>query len=268
MSLQHTLRTTLAILLLLGSTTLTHAHSEISGTVRNDESSESHEELPALKDREAAEHSEIEHDSIAGNKNRNAAESRESENLSYEEVKTKMLARIDAAIAKVDQALQKISTSTHLSNVTKETLTTSLQNLKTKLEGYRSNVEKTATVQELRTLNEQVLQYFKENKDAIKSNITQAIGTIADEAIKKSAQIQKKVEQILTFLKVTCPTQKENIATLESMLGSLQQETAELQENLKKKDKQAIAESLQEIADLSKGIYEKSIEIQAGCGEK
>ncbi len=199
------------------------------------------------------------------NKNRNVVSRPTVDPENYEELKSSIDQRITKAIGKLDQAIAKINNNAKLSPVTKNELIQILTAVKNKLVSYQTQLGATTNLQELQTLNQTVRTYLKENKDIIRDTLIQAITVITDEATATSEALKMKVEQLLKVLKVTCPSQKDNIATLESLLQSLSAETEELKEYLKDKNVSEVRSVLHELADISMAIVKTATEIQQAC---
>jgi len=83
---------------------------------------------------------------------------------SFTTLQQSILKALDAAIAKIDSAKAKISANTKISSQTKQDVLTMLNNVESGLKNYETQVQAATTAAELQAINQQVIQYLKDNK--------------------------------------------------------------------------------------------------------
>lgn len=185
--------------------------------------------------------------------------------LDYSKLKQVILTGIDKCVQVLNTIESKISSNSNISAETKQSTTAALEKLESGLLSYKSKVEAATTLAELQAINQQIIQYLKDNKDVIKANIQKAVTDLANKAIQVAEELKIKVQQALTLLKVTCPEQKTTISTLESQLVQLESEIAILKSAVQTKNTTTMKQEIQKISQLSKDIVNNLKTIQAAC---
>ncbi len=185
--------------------------------------------------------------------------------IDYSKLKQTILTGIDKCVASINSIESKIAANTKITEETKQSITQSLDKLKNGLLSYKSKVEAATTLAELQTINQQIIQYLKDNKDVIKANIQKAVTDLANKAVQAAEELKIKVQQALTLLKVTCPEQKTTISTLESQLVQLESEVATLKQAIQAKNTATMKQEIQKITQLSKDIVNNLKIIEESC---
>lgn len=185
--------------------------------------------------------------------------------LDYSKLKQIILTGIDKCVQALNTIESKIASNSYLDEETKQEINAALEKMESNLLSYKSKVEAANTLTELQAINQQIIQYLKDNKDVIKQNITAAITELAEEATQKAEELKQKIAQALTLLKVTCPEQKTTISTLESQLVQLESEIAILKSAIQTKNTTTMKQEIQEITQLSKDIVNNLKIIEESC---
>lgn len=154
-------------------------------------------------------------------------------NQNYDGFKAALLKRIDKAISRIDVVFQKISSSSRIADASKEVILASLANTKKGLENYKTKASSSASLDELKAINQEFIQYLKTNKDVIKENVKKSLTIIGTEMAKKAEAYKAKLMQTLEILKKTCPSEAITISNLENKLVELDKEIAALKQAIK-----------------------------------
>lgn len=165
---------------------------------------------------------------------RQAAENKINQN--YDGFKAALLKRIDKTISKIDTLAQKISANSKIADASKEVVLASLAKTKKGLETYKTKASNSTSLDELKTINQDFIQYLKTNKDVIKENIKESLTIIGTEMKKKAEAYKVKLEQTLEILKKTCPSEAATITDLENKLAELNKELVALQQAVQTKN--------------------------------
>lgn len=185
--------------------------------------------------------------------------------VNYTALKQAILTGIDRCVASINSIESKITANTKMTEETKQSVTQSLDKLKNGLLSYKSQVESATTLAELQAINQQIIQYLKDNKDVIKANIQKAVTDLANKAVQVAEELKVKVQQALTLLKVTCPSQQTTISALESQLQQLNTKINELKQAIQSKNTTTMKQKMSEITQLSKEIINNLKIIQTAC---
>lgn len=183
----------------------------------------------------------------------------------FDALKTGALKLIDAAVGKLNQAEEKISGNGNIDAATKQNALSSLQKVEDNLLKYKAQLEKATSTEEVRAINQEVIQYLKDNKDVIKENVKIVLENTAVKAAAKAEELKKQLELVLKTLKATCPNEKETIAALENQLKQLETEIASLQSNIKSKNPAAMKQDIKDLASLSQQIIPNVQKISSSC---
>lgn len=159
---------------------------------------------------------------------RQAAEDKINQN--YDGFKAALLKRIDKAISRLDAMTQKISSNPKIADASKDVIMASLANTKKGLETYKTKASNSTSLDELKTINQEFIQYLKTNKDVIKESVKKSLTIIGTEMKKKAEAYKVKLEQTLEILKKTCPSETAAITDLENKLAALNKELVALQQ--------------------------------------
>ncbi len=157
-------------------------------------------------------------------------------NQNYDGFKTALIKRIDRAILRIDTVSQKISSTSKIADASKEVILASLANVKKGLETYKTKASNSTSLDELKAINQEFIQYLKTNKDVIKENVRKSLTIIGTEMTKKAEAYKVKLMQTLEMLKKTCPSEAEAIDSLENELAELNKEIAALKQATKEQN--------------------------------
>lgn len=197
------------------------------------------------------------------NEMKSSAQTAVSEN--FDALKKAGLQLIDASIQRIQSAESKINASTYIESSTKQTLTASLNNTEAALNKYKKQLEAADSPEEVKAINQEVAQYLKDNKDVIRQNVQTAVISIGNTALKKAEALKQQVDQLLQIMKVTCPSEAETIAALESQLDELDKEIASLKSAVQTKDTAAIKSEVQKITILSQSLLRNAEQVAETC---
>lgn len=183
----------------------------------------------------------------------------------YSALKNTIIKGIDNSIGKINDLENKVQANNQITSQTKNSIVASLGNVENAMLQYKAKVEQTQTLAELQAVNQEIIQYLKENKDVLRNNAKEAIKDIAENAATKAEELKEKAEQMLKLLKVSCPSEKEAIESVESLLTQLETEISLLKQAAQSKDTQAIKQQITSIYQLSAEIFEKLQQINNNC---
>lgn len=99
------------------------------------------------------------------------------------------------------------------------------------------------------------------NKEDVKNKVIDA----AEKASKTIVELKVKVEQTLKLLKISCPSEKETISTVESQLEELENGLSVLTQTIKSGDTPAIKQQISKIAQLGTDMTNNLKKIEAAC---
>ncbi|MBI4170652.1 MAG: hypothetical protein HY514_03080 [Candidatus Aenigmarchaeota archaeon] len=184
---------------------------------------------------------------------------------SFAVTKTKILNGIDKVIAKLNDLEAKIQSISGLSQETKDLTISNLEDLEAALLLYKEDVEAAATTAELQAANQEIKQYLIDNKDVYKENVQMIVEDLSEYALVKAKELEAKIDQALTVLKITCPEQKSTIEEVETQLNQLKAESQQLAEAYEAGDTAAMKSEMQQMAQLSKDIAANLNEIYSAC---
>mgnify|MGYP001613830871 CR=1 FL=1 len=176
-----------------------------------------------------------------------------------------ILSVIDASVARLNNAESKISSNTQISPETKEETLAALNSVEAALLSYRSKVSAATTTEELQAINQQIIQYLKDNKDVIRANVSAAILDISAQAAAKAIQFLEDAEQLLNALKITCPSQKATIDTLQKQIEQLSADIEQLNNYIQAKNVTGAKQEMKAIAALIPSMVNGIKQIQASC---
>lgn len=176
-----------------------------------------------------------------------------------------LIVTLDKSLNLLAATETKVAGNPYLSEATKQTIYSSLNNVEYALLQYKNEVENATSLADLRTLNQEITQYLKDNKDVIKENMKTAIIEIGNQALQKAEELKQKVEAALKILKVTCPKQKQVITELENQLAQLESQITALNNAIKTKDTVGIKTQIKQITQLSQSIVNNLTIIENQC---
>lgn len=188
-----------------------------------------------------------------------------SAQIDFDKLKQSILTGIDNSIDRLNEIESKIESNPEISDATKQGIIDALNTVEIGLLSYKSEVEKATTLEELRTVNQEIIKYLIDNKDVIRENIREAIIDIAEQASKKAEEFKEKVEVLLKILKVACPSEEETITEIETQLQQLEDEIGVLKQAIQSEDTLTIKQEIIKISQLSKDIANNLEEIEAAC---
>lgn len=191
--------------------------------------------------------------------------------LEFTDLQDKLITAIDKAVDIVDQAINVITSSEYMSKETKTELTDALNTLEAKLLDYRTAVNNATTIEELQTINEEVVQLLKDNKDVIIAAVQESMLVIAEQVSQTIEKIKIRVEYALQILDVECDS--DAFAEIESLVVQLETTNTALKaaieaddvETAKTQAKAAISTAVDLAASFAKlvGDCQEEIETQA-----
>lgn len=184
---------------------------------------------------------------------------------SFAATKAKILNGIDKVIAKLNDSEARISSISWLSQETKDITISNLEDLETALLAYKEDVEAATTAAELQAANQEIKQYLIDNKDIYKENVQLIVEDLSQYALGKAQELEAKVGQALTVLKITCPEQKSTIDEVDAQLDQLKVQSQELAAAAQAGDTAAMKSEMQQISQLAKAIVANLKEIEAAC---
>lgn len=177
----------------------------------------------------------------------------------------KTLALVDASVNRLNAAEASIQNNSQISSSAKTTTLDSLNKVETALLAYRAEVMAATTIEELKAINQEIVQYLIANKDVIKANAKIAIADIGQSASAKAAEIAAMAEQMLKVLKVTCPSQASTISAVEQQVVELNANAVALKSAAAAKDSATIKLLTQKTSVLIKATIANIKTIQANC---
>lgn len=186
-------------------------------------------------------------------------------NVSYEELKSGLLSRLDKVIQKTTDAQTKILSLPGLSEQTKSVIQQSFDNIILKLNEYKADVEATTNKEELKAVNQEAKAYILENKEIIKSNVVVAAVSIAGNAYNKTMVYLEKVQKMLPVLKLVCPQQASSVSQLEIKVSDLEAELPQLQVAIQTQDKTSIMNEVKVMTNLTKEITVLVKDVKQNC---
>jgi len=172
---------------------------------------------------------------------------------------------INSAINKLNAAENKIQNNPSLSPSTKTSILNDLNGIEAQLLASKTAVEQATTNAELQVVSQEVSSYLKTNKDVIKNDFTLAITEIGASASAKAKAYEEQIQQLLTVLAVTCPSQSSTIATLTAQITQLETEIIALNSAIKSKNAVTIKVEMKKISTLMKSMSKNVKTIQTSC---
>ena len=183
----------------------------------------------------------------------------------YERQKTLIINLVSKSLARLEDVTLKIAGNTQLDEETKNRIINDLNEITKKLEGYLTVVEAAESLEELQALNQEILNYLKDNKDAIREAIKEALVKLGEEAAKMAEELMEKVEQILKFFKLSCPEERGTIVQVESLLVEMENELAVLNDAIERRDSVAIKQSISRLQKMGSEMIVLVEQIYNNC---
>lgn len=188
-----------------------------------------------------------------------------SSGANFETVKGALLKATDKALAGLDKAEASIQNNPNIDPTIKQQSLANLNRVEQQLRDYRVQAEATTSMTELQTLNKKTLQYLKDNKDVIKQTVQKSLASIGQVVLVKVEELMQTIEELLKFLKVTCPSERETIEEVEDQLAQLETEAKELQGAIKSKNSAAIKTEIAQISQLAKELATNAQQVVNAC---
>lgn len=188
-----------------------------------------------------------------------------SDSDNIEQRKETILNITDAALQIIRNVKTNILANAKIANDVKQSLLVTLNSLEASITSYREQVNVVTSGDELRALNQQILQYFLQHKDDIRNSMRDAIVRIGERTTIAAEELQRNIETLLTILKVTCPQERDTINALEQQVSQLQQEAAQLRTAVQSRDSQSIKTRIANLSTLSSSIVDNVNKISAAC---
>lgn len=191
-------------------------------------------------------------------------------NVDFSQVQQASLKIANAAISQLQKAQDKISANKNLDQADKDTLNANLQKIENGLQSYASQIQAAQTLDELKTINQEMIAYLKANKNAIKKNFQAAINILANEILNTTQQLIAKAETMLNALKIVCQDDTASISQIQDLLNQLESEVAQLQEELNQSPQNSadLKKMIQKITTTSNQLLKEIQEISPECMDK
>ena len=163
-----------------------------------------------------------------------AVEVAKEQGIEFSDLQDKLVAALDKAASAIDQAIVAINASSYLSKETKVELTDGLTALEGKLLDYRTKVNNASTLEELETINKEVVSLLKANKTVIGTAMKESGLVIAEQVSQSIEKMKIKAEKALQVLDVECDSAA--FAQIETLVTQLETTNASLKVAIKAKD--------------------------------
>ncbi len=170
-------------------------------------------------------------------------------------------------IARVNSAIAKIESSA-MDATNKKMAINSLIKVKSDLETFSEKVNKATSIEELKTLNKEIVNYLKENKDVIRQQVSGAIVYLGQQFFSSADKILKQIEQVLVVLKIQCngKTGSEVLITeIETGIKSLESSLKSLELALSQKNTVQIKSLTKQITILTRTIIVSLGSLKTTC---
>lgn len=184
---------------------------------------------------------------------------------SFEVLKTNLINLIDRSIAKIGKSIERINNNTNLSVETKDLLLEDLNRVKSNLLIYKDKVNATTSIAELKTLNQEVRKYLKDNKDVIKANAKKTIIALSQEALRMANELLEMAEEVLVMVDEVCGADDKTVQQLTKDINELEASINNLSAAIDSGDTQIMKSEMLKIAILSVKIYNEIYSLQGTC---
>ena len=188
-----------------------------------------------------------------------------TDGIDYDKLKSTLNSMVDKSLARIAATKTKISNNDQLDDAQKAKILEPLENAEATLIKYQEELAQTTSIEEIKALNQAILQYLKDNKDVLRESIKEAINMISSEALATAKELLDKVQLLVKTLKFTCPEEKAAILELEELATELEKEIAELETAIAAEDAAAMKESMKDMAALSQKIIPLAEQIYNNC---
>ncbi len=188
-----------------------------------------------------------------------------SQEENFDKLKQSVINVIDAAITTIVSVEAKIEANTKVDAQAKNNAIQALENLEKGLNNYKTAVSNAKDLDDLKSINQEILTYINENKDVIKQTIQETIQNIAQKALTTAEKLKTTLEALLKTLEITCKEEAETIATLKQDLETLKTIINELKTAIQSKNAAQLKEALSKLATVGPQIAEKINTIAKEC---
>ncbi|MEK6941389.1 MAG: hypothetical protein AABW85_00850 [archaeon] len=159
----------------------------------------------------------------------------------------------------------KINNNPKISDATKTALSETIDIVVAGLAEFTAKAEAATTLEELRQIKQETIQYLKDNKYAIKENLKTAAAEIGTQTKEKAEELKTMVDQTIKVLKVTCQKEISTITKIEGELGQLDTEINLLTQAINAKDPAAIKQEVKKINNISTQLVQDAKYLQQAC---
>ena len=187
------------------------------------------------------------------------------DNLDFDNLKEITLTAIDNSINRIENAKNTIMDNPKIDETTKTNSISALTNVQNNLTAYRLEVENTTTLTELREVNQEVIQYIRDNKDVIRDNIRMALVNLGQKFYDKAQELIEEVNRLLNVMKATCSEQTDKIEEIQGDLDTLEAEMATLEDAIQTKNTSVIKTQVRKIKNLSTSIVTDMKTLEEAC---
>lgn len=185
--------------------------------------------------------------------------------VNFDRLKETVLRLIDNSINRLNNVENAISGHPKIDEETKQNIINAFNTAEEKLLSYKEDVEAAQSIDEIRAVNQEVIQYLRDNKDLIRENVKKALINLGEKFVEKAEELKEKIEVAIRVLKKTCPGEADTINEVENQLAELEQNIINLKDAVTAKDKTKIKQEVKAIKSLSKSILENLKVIEDKC---
>lgn len=197
----------------------------------------------------------------------------EASGKTYTDLQTKLVTRINSAMAHVTTAIGKINGNQYLTATTKAILVNGSDSSKVgglnavlaQLNKYLADVKNTTSLADLEALNAKVASYLATNKDTIKAAMKASASAIAKEASATMDKIMANIEATVDTLEDSCPNQKTQIDVAQKNVDSLQALSDTLKKEIASDDMAAAKITIKKMAALTQDTLLLTRTISDAC---
>lgn len=177
-------------------------------------------------------------------------------------LKQRTLTRLSQCIDAIVEIKGKVQDNPKLNDTTKQIVIEALAQLENGFVEYKSTVEGTQNIGELRAARVGILKYLWENRTVIFESIKKVLVALGEEAQEKAEELKIKIETVLKVLKITCPSERETIVALEGQLAQMEIEIQLLKQAIAAQDIDTIRQQIKALGELGQDIAANIEKIQ------
>lgn len=188
------------------------------------------------------------------------------DNLSFETVKNTVLQRIDKKINALTTFKETKLANAKIDEEDKVLINSIIDEVITGLEQYKTKVEATTTMDELKQARKETNQYVVSNQQKIKDAVKELVTALSDEALAAFEQARANITVKVDELEQKCPDQAEKINELQSEVDKIDKELNQLVTLLQGGASQEILiAKVASIATMIKSIIPEIKEVATAC---